>query len=95
MLKHRKAAALTTTAVLLGLLGGCASDLVSHDKVVNETAMQLNVPASSIKISERRNTANGLAYKATTASGKVFLCTMDVGTFAITNPPQCHVPPGS
>jgi hypothetical protein len=83
-----------TLAVLAAsmILAGCANNLLSDDRIRDNTAMALNLPSSGVTISNRRyDGATNTYYTATTARGS-YNCLINGGSImamGLTNPPQC------
>jgi hypothetical protein len=73
-------------------LSGCASTMLSNDRLRSNTAGALGQPDSAVIITDRRD--DGLTntyYKAKTPRG-VFACTINGGGLlaaGMVNPPQC------
>jgi len=81
------------TLALAGLvLAGCANQLLSNERIRDNTAMALGLPASSVVISDRRyDGATNTYYNASTPQG-AYHCVINGGSiiaFGMTNPPQC------
>lgn len=74
-------------------LSGCASTLVSTDRIASSTTDVLGQPPGSVRIVDRRG--DGLTntyYTAITRTGVTYRCTLDGGSFldfGLTNPPNC------
>jgi uncharacterized lipoprotein YajG len=83
-----------TLAVLAAsmILAGCANNLLSDDRIRDNTAMALNLPSSGVTISNRRyDGATNTYYTAITARGS-YHCLINGGSvmaLGMTNPPQC------
>lgn len=83
-----------TLAVLTAsmILAGCANNLLSDDRIRDNTAMALNLPSSGVTISNRRyDGATNTYYTATTARDS-YSCLINGGSImamGMTNPPQC------
>lgn len=84
--------------LLLGLLigscfiSGCASTILSDDRLISNTAGVLGVPQNELTITNRREETPNTYYIATTKSGKKYACVINGGnmlTFGMTNPPSC------
>lgn len=73
-------------------LAGCANTLLSDDRIRDNTAMALGVPASAVTISNRRyDGATNTYYDARTPRG-AYRCLINGGSImalGMTNPPQC------
>lgn len=86
---HKTILALLTASLALA---GCASTLLSDDRIRESTAMALNQPTSAVTISGRRyDGATNTYYTANTPRG-TFACTINGGSvmaLGMTNPPQC------
>ena len=73
-------------------LSGCADKLLSNDRIKDSTAMALNVPASSIVISDRRYDGLENTFYTASTPRAIYHCRIDGGNamdFGMTNPPQC------
>lgn len=74
-------------------LSGCASTLLSTDRISESTTSLLGQPPGSVRIIDRRG--DGLTntyYTAVTRTGASYRCTIDGGSFldlGLTNPPNC------
>ena len=73
-------------------LSGCADKLLSNDRIKDSTALTLNVPASSIVISDRRYDGLENTFYTASTPRAIYHCRIDGGNvmdFGLTNPPQC------
>lgn len=74
------------------LISGCASTLLSDDRLVSNTASVLGLSPSDITITDRREATPNTYYTVVTRSGAKFACTINGGnimTMGMTNPPAC------
>ena len=74
------------------MVAGCADKLLSDDRIRDSTALALNVPATSVVISERRYDGMTNTYYAARTSHGIFSCVINGGSvmaMGMTNPPQC------
>ena len=77
---------------LLVMLPGCADKLLSDDHIRDSTALVLNVPASSIVISDRRYDGLENTFYTASTHRTIYHCRIDGGNvtdFGMTNPPHC------
>lgn len=87
------------TVVTLGgalLIGGCASQMLSDDRLGENTAGVLGVPANELTLSERVEKTPNTYYSATTKDGRKYSCLVNGGGIlaaGMVNPPVC-VPKG-
>jgi hypothetical protein len=73
-------------------LSSCADKLLSNDRIRDNTALALNVPASSIVISDRRYDGVENTFYTASTPRAIYHCRIDGGNamdFGMTNPPQC------
>jgi hypothetical protein len=86
-------ASIVGVAVVSGLLmGGCASQLLSDERLRENTAGIVGVPASEITVSERKELVPNTYYTATTKGGRVYTCMVNGGgvlAAGMVNPPSC------
>jgi len=78
--------------VLLTALAGCADKMLSNDRIRDSTALALNVPASTIVISDRRYDGLENTFYTASTPRAIYHCRIDGGNamdFGMTNPPQC------
>ncbi len=76
----------------LVILGGCATQMLSDDRIRSNTAGVLGVPPESVTISDRREQVPNTYYMARTASGEVYACVINGGGIlaaGMVNPPTC------
>ena len=81
---------LAAAAILV--LGGCVSTL-SDQRIKDETAGVLGVPADQIAIENRHQEMTNTYYVARTSAGTAYACTINGGnimTFGMTNPATCN-----
>jgi hypothetical protein len=85
---------LSVPAVILAslTLAGCADKILSDDRIRDNTALALNMPATSVTISDRRyDGMTNTFYTARTARG-TYACVINGGSvmaMGMTNPPEC------
>ena len=85
---------LTISAILTTslALAGCASQILSDDRIRDNTALALNVPPTSLVISDRRyDGMTNTYYTARTFRG-TYACVINGGSvmaMGMTNPPDC------
>ena len=76
----------------VGLMAGCANQLMSDERIQSETAMALGQPDSAIRIANRRyDGATNTSYTAYTPRG-TYACMINGGTvlsLGMTNAAQC------
>jgi hypothetical protein len=73
-------------------LAGCADKLLSDDRIRDDTAVALNMPAAAVVISDRRYDGYGTTYYTASNHRAVFRCRIEGGnlnSFGLTNPPEC------
>lgn len=84
-------------AFVLATAGGCAEQLLSDNRIRDNTAIALHQPAGSVVITERRyDGLTNTTYVARTAQGS-YNCTINGGgalAMGMTNAPDCS-PVGS
>jgi len=76
----------------LALLAGCASQMLSDDRLRANTAGILGVSADQISISDRVEQVPNTYYTAAIKDGRKFSCTINGGGIlaaGMTNPPAC------
>lgn len=87
----------TLAIIAAFVLSGCANQLLSDDRIRDDTAMALGQPAAAVTISGRRyDGATNTYYVARTPRG-TYNCVINGGSvmaFGMTNPPDC-TPVGS
>lgn len=74
-------------------LGGCASTMLSNERIASETAGILGVSPEELSIQNRRTEATNTYYVARTKTGKEYACVINGGnalTFGMVNPPSCN-----
>ncbi len=88
-----RAGAVLATAVALGCLAGCQSELMSDASIASNTAGVIGVPVSDVTITDRRSDGpTNTYYIAHTKSGATYACTINGGGLlaaGMTNPPTC------
>ncbi len=73
-------------------LSGCASTILSDDRIKTNTASALGVSPDQITISDRKYDGMTNTYYTASAAGRTYACTINGGTvisMGITNPPTC------
>lgn len=73
-------------------LTGCASQLLSDDRLVANTAGVLGVTPSDLSISDRRTELTNTYYVARVRGGATYACTINGGnalSLGMVNPPFC------
>lgn len=86
--------ALATASVTV-MLAGCASTLLSEDRLKSNTAGVIGVPADQIVISNRREEPPNTYYSVATRAGAKYNCVINGGNFwtaGMVNPPTCGKP---
>jgi hypothetical protein len=81
-------AVLTTSLALIG----CADKILSDDRIRDNTALALNMPARSIVISDRRYDGMTNTYYTARTSRATYACVINGGSvmaMGMTNPPDC------
>jgi hypothetical protein len=74
------------------MVSGCADKLVSDDRIRDQTALALDMPAVSIVISDRRYDGYLTTYYNAHTSHGVFRCRISGGSLNVlgeTDPPEC------
>jgi hypothetical protein len=90
MQKPRRVLILLTLAVFTGV--GCASHLLSDERLRSSTAGLIGARSETITISDRREQMSDTRYTATTSSGQIYDCVIDGGgifSFGMVNLPGC------
>ena len=88
----RQTAAVATVLATRLTLAGCADKILSDDRIRDQTALALNVPAASIVISDRRYDGFENTYYTARTARAVYHCRIDGGNawdMGILNAPQC------
>jgi hypothetical protein len=78
----------------LFLFGGCATTILSNDRIIDETAGALKVLPNDITIENRRTEIINTYYSVKTTDGKEFNCIINGGnilTLGILNSPRCTI----
>ena len=73
-------------------LAGCADKLVSNDRIRDQTALALDMPAASIVISDRQYDGYLTTYYKAHTSRGVYRCRISGGSLNVlgeTDPPEC------
>ena len=76
----------------LFLFGGCATTILSDDRIIGETAGALKILPDDITIENRRTEIINTYYSVKTTDGKEFNCIINGGnilTLGILNSPRC------
>jgi hypothetical protein len=74
------------------LTAGCASQLLSEDRLLTNTAGALGIPVTDLTISNRSEQVPNTYYTAKTKSGVEYACIINGGGIlaaGMINPPQC------
>ena len=74
-------------------LTGCASTMLSTDKIAINTASVIGVPQEDITITDRRTDGDITYYKVRTKKGTVYNCTVSGGgvlDLGMTQVPNCN-----
>ena len=84
---------LTISAILTTslALAGCASQILSDDRIRDNAAVAVNVPPTSLVISDRYDGMTNTYYTARTFRG-TYACVINGGSvmaMGMTNPPDC------
>jgi len=80
------------TLALASFTTGCATQLLSDERLRVNTAGALGTSPDELVITERREQLPNTFYTAKTKSGKVYLCTVNGGSLlaaGMVNAPQC------
>ena len=78
----------------LFLFSGCATTILSNDRIVDETAGALKMLPDDITIENRRTESVNTYYTVKTKDGKDFNCIINAGnilTLGILPPPNCTI----
>jgi hypothetical protein len=78
----------------LVFFGGCATTILSNDRIVDETAGALGMLPNDITIENRRTEIINTYYTVKTTDGKEFNCIINGGnilTLGILNSPRCTI----
>ncbi len=78
--------------ISVSLLAGCASTMLSNERIASETAGALGVSPDELTIQNRRTEMTNTNYIAKTKTGKEYTCIINGGnalTFGMVNPPMC------
>jgi hypothetical protein len=78
--------------IALFFFGGCATTILSNDRIVDETAGTLKVLPDDITIENRRTEIINTYYSVKTTDGKEYNCIINGGnilTLGILNAPRC------
>ena len=85
--------AIASTAILAAtFVSGCASQLLSDDRIASETSGALGLQPSQVTITDRRSEMTRTYYTATTPSGQQYTCLLAGGNFTtmgMTSAPIC------
>jgi hypothetical protein len=81
-------------AVLLAsvTLAGCADKILSDNRIRDSTALALNMPATSVTISDRRYDGMMSTYYTASTQRGVYRCRISGGSvnmLGMTDPPDC------
>jgi len=80
--------------VALFLFGGCATTILSNNRIIDETAGALGMLPNDITIENRRTEIINTYYTVKTTDGKAFNCIINGGnilTLGILNSPRCTI----
>lgn len=83
---------IATISIIATITAGCASQLLSEDRLLTNTAGALGIPASELTISNRNEQVPNTYYLAKTKSGVEYACIINGGGIlaaGMVNPPQC------
>jgi hypothetical protein len=78
----------------LFLFGGCATTILSNDRIIDETAGAIGIMPNDITIENRRTEIINTYYSVKTKDGKEFNCIINAGnilTWGILSPPECTI----
>jgi hypothetical protein len=78
----------------LFLFGGCATTILSNDRIIDETAGALKLLPDDITIENRRTEIINTYYSVKTTDGKEYNCIINGGnilTLGILNSPRCTI----
>lgn len=78
----------------LFFFGGCATTILSNDRITDETAGALKMLPDDIAIENRRTENINTYYTVKTKDGKEFNCIINAGnilTLGILPPPKCTI----
>lgn len=73
-------------------LAGCASTILSDDRIKSNTALALGVSPEQVTISNRNYDGMTNTYYTASTGSRTYACTINGGTvmsMGITNPPTC------
>ena len=83
---------LFVSSVALILLSGCATTILSNERIASETAGMLGMSKNDITVENRRTEMTNTYYTVKTIDGKEFNCIINGGnilTMGVINPPMC------
>lgn len=87
-----KKLSIATISIIAVLAAGCASQLLSEDRLLTNTAGALGVSATDLIISNRSEQTPNTYYTVKTKSGVEYACIINGGGIlaaGMVNPPQC------
>lgn len=90
--------ALAPIFVLIPLLGGCATKLLSDDRLRTNTGGAIGVPSDELSIGNRSEQFPNTYYTVTTKAGEEYSCIINGGnvlTWGMVNPPMCNKKSGA
>lgn len=78
-MKFRSILALSAFSAVVVLSTGCASQLLSDDRLTSNTAQALGVPAGDVTVSNRQEQGTNTTYNAKTRAGVEYSCSVNGG----------------
>ncbi|WP_232291624.1 hypothetical protein [Polaromonas sp. JS666] len=78
-MKFRSILALSALSAVVVLSTGCASQLLSDERLTNNTAQTLGVPAGDVTVSNRQEQGTNTTYTAKTRAGVEYSCSVNGG----------------
>lgn len=82
----------TFVVAVVALSAGCASQLLSDERLATNTAGAIGVAPGDVVVSNRREQLPNTFYTAKTKAGKEYNCTVNGGSLlaaGMVNPPSC------
>ncbi len=83
---------LIVVSLAIATLAGCASAMLSNERIASNTAGILGLSPNEITIENRRTEMTNTYYTVKTKDGKDFSCVINGGnalTMGMVNPPMC------